>query len=1075
MVSAPYEVAFSWINSRQDSQVSSDVEAAVAGFGADKNSGTDVCWLIASDGVVTNNESRSAIEWWVGLFITLPVSNLVRIRFVSLPWTLPALDGIKCGDMDNEVTRSADENLWKLQLFSGFRLRTPSGLEFQSKSRRMVSLITYLALQRDFSCDRHSLAQSIYWDYEDNHEQRLKLLLSRTSNRLKDLGCSFLRITSDSVWLDPNMVEIDIQVAFQLLDAVAEAGNCGKPIRGVFSALGDLISPITFSNEAPCVEEAISHLKRRFLHQIVTKLVPVSGIAYSNYVSALVETLGLEDYESATNCAQLMSIYAGIGDKGAVHRVFSRHEITLDEEFGEVVAHPTHEAYALALQMEPFPGERISPLKVPAIPKISFGFDEITRSLISLIDSSRSEDLIYLQGCDGSGKTHLLSRVYHELLTSKNVVYVDLSQLDDMSTLRDEQCDQVACVLLDGFESQFAPTVRALSRIYNTAVIVCAGQSVCKMPSAVKLCLPQLDVGNRFQVGPGVSFFATIAGMNKADLLELESGKKLSSIQELVQLSGGNPATIESCAELGKVLGLDGAVNYIRNDLTGLLSRTSHSRAKTSLKNHFISRIEALDPEALKSLKLLSRLNGPIVSDLLTMTGHVDPAVLIDLANFGLISLPEDGIVEVILPVREILGASVFGAVEPGEWSAFCSATLLWLRRMAESPSENLVIAKVLRTFCGICSWLLDGDRQQDGLQMYGLLSSWFASSDFDKDLPAQAEAVLISKSDLKPVDWSKSVYAIGKGFISRGLYSRCLQLLSWATSCYTFQCLSDNERYPIINQLGLVHRCLGDFESAKSYYQHALTLVPTISAKVTVHFNLGCLAEGQGLFGEALEEYESAAKSYTETVDSRLLIQNTIALLRLRTLLSPDLVNTSETLNRLFKDTLLTQDTRSQATLVMDVGEFKQKSGQTEDAVFYMVTGVLMFLELGYTLNTASKCLPVLQHLSQSLSWIGLDLLADYVGVLAEALESELSRSQSDDGLQGNLVLPRVLREVLLECIQLSLKAGFAIPVELEPFIKRSEAVKAASFDYTPVVPFIETLRANRPYATPVDSSLRD
>jgi histidinol-phosphate aminotransferase len=52
----------------------------------------------------------------------------------------------------------------------------------------------------------------------------------------------------------------------------------------------------------------------------------------------------------------------------------------------------------------------------------------------------------------------------------------------------------------------------------------------------VKLSLPQLDVGNRFQVGPGVSFFATIAEINQADLLELESGKKLSSIQELVQL-----------------------------------------------------------------------------------------------------------------------------------------------------------------------------------------------------------------------------------------------------------------------------------------------------------------------------------------------------------------------------------------------------------------------------------------------------------------------------------------------------------------------------------------------------------
>lgn len=952
------------------------------------------------------------------------------------------------------------ENIrWRLQIFSGFRLRDPQGIEFRSKSKRLIALLTLLALQKDFAFDRHTLAQAIYWDAEDTREDRLTVLLSRTTKKLQANGISFLKITSDSVWLDPNLVEIDSGVAREIINQISSTAEQGKPIKHQFDSLGDLIAPLDFVTATPHHEQALLSFKQSFLHQIQSKLVPAVGWQYGVTISSIIDSLALEDPLSPSACAQLMAIYAGVGDTASVHKVFARHEDAVSEYFGEPVSKTTEEAYALALESEPYIG--MSPIveSEPPNPSVSFGIELFTKNIEAAVSDARRGDIIYIVGSTGAGKTHVLSLLFHNLKANSKVAFIDLVSLEEDTYLVETVSRESNILIIDNYDDTRVSQLRALIQHVHPAAVICAGSTPCNLPGAAIFPIPRLTSGNRLDLGPAIKLIAHHQFASTSNDLESDILSDLKLYHELTRLTGGLPGALINSTKLIKSMGLKAATEFIKSDLSALTSFRTTSTA-FSLRADILSRLEKLNESQLNGCRILARIGAPVPAELLIEAANLSPDILQDLNHLGLIEFESHGLCTLSNPIQEVLIASAIGTIDPNDWNSFTQGALLWLRRKSESESPNLEIAESFKSLSVICDWFLQSSSPNSGIELFCLMARWFGSSDIPMTLPLQVEALLISQSTLDSSKWAAAVRAIGSAYFHCGVYQRMLRLLSWAKNSSQFNQLTQSDQFKILNQTGLAYRCVEDFRSARLYYQQALDLAVENEAKVTLNYNLGCLNEADGDEIRALRYYEFASISYTENTDSRLVVQNTLSILRLRLKHEPNTPGTTELIEELFRENRLTHDRLSQSILLLDVGEVKSASGRYAEGCYYMILGLFMCLQLGYTKDTVSRCVPTLDKLIESLRELHRENLADKVEVVRNGMLVNEKNDIEDLESPSRNMLPKVLREVLLQCLQQGLLDDSSLPKELDSIVRDCDALQAGSFDYIPIVPFIEAIR---------------
>jgi tetratricopeptide (TPR) repeat protein/DNA-binding SARP family transcriptional activator len=938
---------------------------------------------------------------------------------------------------------------WRLQLFSGFRLREPGGSEVTTKSRRLIDLLMLLALKNDCSYSRHALAKQVFWDVDEGQDARMTVLLSRASQKLNSFGKSFLGITGDTVWLNQSAIEIDLVQAVRLIEQISSEASEGRPTRRLFEALGNMVSPLELSPGNPFVTEGVNTQRNRIRFLIHSKLVPATGIQGAASVGSLVEVLGLEEPLSATCCSQLMLLYAGIGDTSAVHRVFSRHEDALDDEFGEVVSRKVHDIYKLALSTEPFEGRARLLFSVPPSPVKSFGFEPLIEKLATLVRSARKGDRIELVGGPGSGKTHALSLLFACLTPSNNVAFIDLDQIDQEL----EQYDDISkstVLLFDNFAPRHQSIVSSIVAATSATVSIAATECPSELPGSIWHPMPQLEIGHSLEYGSATQLI--LSELGSQDLPDNPSSViRLSN--ELVTLTGGNPGALMKALDIVRTVGFKAAIEFIHSDLLSF-GPVSLDRGERSFRRIVLQRVEALSPTQLRSCQILARLRHPISVGALLASHLHGPEVVRDLQAFGLAEPMPQHSVRLVEPVRLVLDSSPLGICLPEEWEQFCDSIYHWISRHADDVSKNLELSFSMGALEVVCGSLLDRGNCLDGLLMFEAISKWFPSSYFAFELVLQAEARLLSIDEIDSEKWGAFVVALGKGFFHKGQYKRMLRLCKWATNFASYELLGSEGKYRLLNLFGLAYRCLDEFSEAEQCYLQALLVAPSSEAKVTLNFNLGCLAEGQGNKLQALKYFESAAREYSPRADRRLMTKNTLDLLRIRSELFPDEAKTESSLLALFKESHLNDDMQAQAILISEIGEFKLRKGHAVDAGHYLIIGVFLCFQLGLTRETARLCKPSLQVLVTYLRHEEALEFADQIEILTLAISMDSNR---DWGLPENL--HAVLNEVLMQALHHLVSTGIELPGELQSLFVECDRIHSLYQGGIPTASIIESL----------------
>ncbi|ARU39997.1 hypothetical protein CCB80_02135 [Armatimonadetes bacterium Uphvl-Ar1] len=946
-------------------------------------------------------------------------------------------------------------NQWRLQLFSGFRLREPHGNEVKTRSRRLIDLLIILALQKDFSYSRHGLAKQIFWDTDEGQEERLTVLLSRATTKLNSYGKSFLGITGDTVWLDTSLIEIDLSTATQLIERIADEADAGRPVKRLFESLGAMISPLELSPGNIFVDEALSAQKHRLRHLIQCKLVPATGTQYATSIGSLIDVLGLEDPASASSCNQLMLTFAGIGDTGAVHRVFARHEDAMNDEFGAVVSHTTHEIYSLALSTSPFDGTALRYDSSPAVPENSFGIEPIVVKLENLVQSARKGDVIELIGPPGSGKTHLLSVLHSRLSPSNSALFFDLNHIEHEVDVEEGIHSTSRVILVDNYADRSWPQLNSILNSTSAEIAILASEHASQISGSIRIVLSPLDAGSSLNFGPAAQLILSNLEPSHLHSLPNDKAAQFRAFNELVQLTGGNPGTLLKSLSIIKALGFKGGIEFIRSELLSF-GPITFAQSEHSFRKEILKRFESLDSEHLRCCRLLSKLKLPMSVQALIEAGSFSPAIIQEINAAGVVKMGLDHTVQLTEPVQVVFNSSDFSSIEPDEWSSFCSSVYFWLKRKAENFAEHLELASSMRALELICSSLLDRHDTLDGLFFYESLSMWFPSTSCSPEVTLRAEASLFVADELTPEEWVKIVAAVGKGQFYSGQSEKLLRTIQWARNSSKFELLSQVGKYRILNLHGLAYRSIEDLESAERCYLEALEVAPTADAKVTLNYNLGCVAERKGDKHQALEFYEQAALVFTPNTDRRLMSQSTLDILRLRSELFPNETGIVRSLTALFQESTLAGDRRAQAILLTDIGESKYRDGQTGPATHYMIIGVFLCFQMGFSKNSVRLCSSTLQVLIPCLRSLNVGNVAEQLEVLSIAFNS---LEQNWEAVSEQRNLPLVLNDILMRGLHQLSEKGVPVPDELHSFFKECDEIHARTFTNVSTVSTLETL----------------
>lgn len=944
---------------------------------------------------------------------------------------------------------------WEIRIFSGIRIRTPNGIEFRTNSRRLIQLIHILCLQSEMSMSRHALAKTLFPEEVENCSDRLTVLLSRGQKSFKQHGTSFLRVTSDSVWVDRFRAWVDVDIVRQKLTDISLNAMAGKPVFHIFDSVSALISPLDENIESIEFEDSVNRFKSFVRQHLQSKVVPILGRTASTKITEIIISLDLEDPLSSMSCVQLMEIYGAIGDIASIHQVFARHEDALADAFGSKASPQTCDAYERSLQLKANQGTNTSIATVPAHPKHTFGFDQFLDEILATILNLHSGEILFLSGAEGSGKSHLLSLIYHKLNSTKNIKFVDLSSLEcnvDLSLYRDSDCDYI---LAENYSPENSINLLSLKQLLTPKAIICAGSQGIEMATTITMSIPPLEIGNRLERGSAIKFLQFLLD----DSLERHS---LRLLAEITDLTCGLPGALKHAASLIEILGLNEAVKYLKDDLTVLApNRTSSTR--NTLKREIIKRIESVSGNGLCLLQLLFFLKHPMHAEPLLSAAYLSIDDLKMLKDIGLVKQEESGLCLIPEPVKQIFSSLQVSTNDPSRWSDFCESLLLWLRRNSESESSVQIISKSFSAISIVSDYALSSDYPKHGLEMFALISKCFRNIQPNYMLTCLADTVLRKNFDENIEICTNCVCAIGSGYFYCGQYRRMLELHAWFLQKVSGSTDYDYDYSRIQNQIGLAYRSLGDFEKAFEHYSLALNSCQSPSELVVLHFNLACMAEGKGDFESALYHHQNAAQYYAQDTDSRLVLENTLGLLVNRTRVDKSDLNTSSIILDLFHENRFSSDKISQATLLRNIGEMKLTAGEIEIGCCFSAIGIVTGMLVGFTKETCLKSGPTFESLINGLLQLGHPGLADRIKVLSCQVQLDEFWANCSGSDYDLVTLPKVMLELLIQAIEIVLPEESERTKDLALVLDDFEGFNLSRLEDIPIIPFVEKIRAQQ------------
>lgn len=919
----------------------------------------------------------------------------------------------------------------------------------------MIALIAHLALQRDLAMNRHKMAKEVYWDAEGNQDDLLKVLLSRISSRLQSEYESFLKISADTVWLDERLVTIDLLVAQDLITRIGQQARIGQPVEKLFRQLGSIVGPSVSEEYPPNLIKTTSKYKSRILGDLLSHVIPASGSQHHSLICAIIETLSLEDDLSSDTCCLMMNLYAGLGDRAGVHRAFSNHELAVSEEFGETVSPIVINTYNRALESEPFPGIPVVHFRPPSKPHLSIGFDDFIAKLKASLLTSRPGDTFCLIGCHGAGKSHVLSRMWHEVDPELRPAFVECSTLESDLDCLSRPLNNCDFVLLENFDAQ-GQTIQEFRETHCfSKTIIYASCHFVKEQNVISVSIPRLAIGNRLDAGPAIELLLAALG-SKQDTQQTSMNMKY--IFKISEMTCGVPGSILACAAIIQSMGEKAAFDYIRNELSALTTKTVDSSA-FSLRSEIINRLTLLSDSQLSCCQLLAKLKSPIATELLIEVLQLSISELHTLIELNIVQVTDSKVVHLESAVLQVLESSTIGSINPNDWRLFCERTLLCLSRRAEDISTNLELADSVDALSHVCQELMASEDFDDGLKMFCLLSKWFPSTTFPLSLVTKAELLVTCGNTLTAGLLFKCVNAMSSGYFFHGHYSNMIRILNWLKGQSEFSQGTSEEISKIHGNIGLGYKCMEKNDEALDAYNVAMELAPTPKNLVILSYNIACICESKEHFGDALTFYEKAASNYSRETDFRLLCQNTLSIIRLRHRFGEKISISEELIQELFREARESRDRISQATIMLDIGEIKFEQGERTAGVYYMIFGILLLLKTGFNKSSVSKILPTLRILVSALSSLGAEILADRIEVITDRFSYNLHDGMWEPHLDGQLA--SAFKEILIQCVEYPKLREVGCPEEIEFFIDDANLFVVEGVETLPVTSIVESIRA--------------
>lgn len=892
-----------------------------------------------------------------------------------------------------ERPRESATRKWRLELFGSFRLYSPAGEIVHTKSGKLKVLLAYLALQPKLEATRKALAEALFDGDEAWPASNFAVLLSRAQKTLREYCDSvpIFNITADRIGLLADHVEIDVR-SFE--EQLRNSNGASDPYQAG-CRLVDALDRVTALPLAGIDHPLVFHARRQIGDQILEAL---QGLACSPYgpqnrelILNKLQTFEFLNKPNLLTVERLMRLFAGLGMKEEVVKVYTDYESEMNEEYGESTGKSLTDLFELLLLQLDERGAVSTARMQPTRPSRTFGREETLEILNSRLSAGyQGPRLTMLTGQSGIGKTHLLQTLYWGLPNRRNVEYFDLERTPSELLQRLLINDDIDLLFIDHVEQDDVDLIKQLLGSRPQVKLMCAGNARLPKLEQSIIVIGPLVTGSRTTAGPAVHLLSESKNAVLGSNGDGNEARHQALLYELATVCEGIPLALEIAGRLSASIGLQQTINCLNRNPSSLSSQRGDQDRHASLQNAIRLSFEHLSREASELVRLLGMTGDHCHLDHLLSSGGFFPCDIEEAFVAGLVVREQNSQYVRVLKSTAHFVSLVAEGTQEEQLLKFYRAGKVWFGDQAMRDPIDLEISGSIPAGVRAATELLRAGELEDGLALFAALRPWLGSSVLtEKQLEHFEEALWLDEAAQCP-QWGQAVVTLVSAHFHLHRYEAMDRVVKKATLSTAFESLTPNVRCQLVLQTGLARRCLGWLEDAVASYQGAIELAELLDdAKTlaTCYFNLGSLFEAQDRLDEALEAQDRAADYLSACNDLTLESFVNLSIGRLRYRLGHDLREVSHVLEATLSHAMSRPDRRVAAEILQNLGLIYFERSLFAEAALAETVGSVMLLEFGYTEEFRRLTRSSLVTLCDALFELRMDSLAQAIRLLIDRL----------------------------------------------------------------------------------------
>jgi tetratricopeptide (TPR) repeat protein len=917
-------------------------------------------------------------------------------------------------------------DFWQMKVMGGFRLRSPHGQEFKTKSKLARQLLQLLAILPSNFVPRIELADMLFGSEMETRHDRLNVLISRLNSALVDTHSTFLSVSNDSVELNRSLIIVDtIQLEKTLNDLVCRA-SAGKSFTNDLQVIEDITGKLLPIREDLLSTQALNRYRSKLRHEINSRIVPALGCSYAHFIITLTEVLGLEDMTCPVATSEMMLICSALGEIGTVHRLFAEHEDYLACEFGTTVSQSVSQSYEFSLKRKPVPGLTETVGGLPSRPKSSFGLEQLLEQGMRIVNETLGGEVIAIVGGAGLGKSHYLAELAHRLSDRYCVKSIG-SVSDDTSFVSLRSDSRELILIIDDAQFQKYASIRLKAIQLNARAVIVTTREAQEFVNSPRIVLKNLTMGSFLEPGSALQMMRDLVPNLERDKNSPQFAEEYRSLVKICSLANGVPQVIKVFAEVIAMLGIRSATAQIQQSFSTALGYQINE-ASRYVMDCLRKQVDELTVSQRQCCTMLSFVGGMLPIKPLTVSLNIPLSEIAALESAGIVTI-QNGMVGLSKPYKSRPNLIDERILSEETYSEVCYALYFEIREISRQQPLLPDFAVGMPSYSKVGHWFLMCGKIEEACNLFEACSHWSSKVAIGNDFTSSIECVVVS-SQIKNVGiLGTTLGALGRVLFNTGQYVRMKLLLETFVAPVAFSQFDKSTQYRLLNQCGLACRSLGELDIAASYYTRARDFAVTSQNHLTLDYNLGCLYESQGEINLAYQYFTLGAKKYDESVDQRLLLENSIALLRLRQLLQLD-DPLEEELSELVNVCSRVKDTELQGVTLMYIGSLAHLTAQNK--LWYSFIGAYLVFEQGVNKKSATRVLPMVSDMANWLDECNGKVAGKRMRLLNQFLElvehESITFAQDDYEYRGVV-------QIIWESLEVLRMLDSPMPAELTSF----------------------------------------